>query len=134
LLHSSGASVYLSDVACSLRPSVRAQALAAYEDFLTLWKDADPDIPFLITAKAEYAKLQWLPVAGNSHSTSLTFHRLFAQTGSSMNACRRFWVVAGQTLPQCRLRKNCDEPFLISLSQAPDWNSAPRHVLATQQN
>jgi len=29
---------------------------AAYQDFLTLWKDADPDIPILIAAKAEYAK------------------------------------------------------------------------------
>jgi hypothetical protein len=29
-----------------------------YEDFLTLLKDADPDIPSLIVAKAEYAKLQ----------------------------------------------------------------------------
>ena len=28
------------------------------EDFLTLWKDADPDIPILKQAKAEYAKLQ----------------------------------------------------------------------------
>jgi eukaryotic-like serine/threonine-protein kinase len=33
-------------------------AKAAYEDFLTLWKDADPDIPILVAAKAEYAKLQ----------------------------------------------------------------------------
>jgi hypothetical protein len=31
---------------------------AAYQDFLTLWKDADPDIPILKQAKAEYAKLQ----------------------------------------------------------------------------
>jgi tetratricopeptide (TPR) repeat protein/predicted Ser/Thr protein kinase len=31
---------------------------AAYEDFLTLWKDADPDIPVLVTAKSEYAKLK----------------------------------------------------------------------------
>ena len=30
----------------------------AYEDFFTLWKDADPDIPILMNAKAEYAKLQ----------------------------------------------------------------------------
>jgi eukaryotic-like serine/threonine-protein kinase len=30
----------------------------AYQDFLTLWKDADPDIPILQQAKAEYAKLQ----------------------------------------------------------------------------
>jgi tetratricopeptide (TPR) repeat protein len=35
-----------------------AKAKTAYQDFLTLWKDADPDIPILIAAKAEYAKLQ----------------------------------------------------------------------------
>jgi predicted Zn-dependent protease len=35
-----------------------AKARAAYKDFLTLWKDADPDIPILKEAKAEYAKLQ----------------------------------------------------------------------------
>jgi len=29
-----------------------------YEAFLQLWKDADPDIPILIAAKAEYAKLR----------------------------------------------------------------------------
>ena len=33
------------------------KAKAAYQDFLTLWKDADPDIPILRQAKAEYAKL-----------------------------------------------------------------------------
>jgi tetratricopeptide (TPR) repeat protein len=36
----------------------RVRALAAYKDFLTLWKDADPDIPILKQARAEYAKLQ----------------------------------------------------------------------------
>ncbi len=35
-----------------------AKAKAAYQDFLALWKDADPDIPILKEAKAEYAKLQ----------------------------------------------------------------------------
>jgi len=35
-----------------------AKARAAYQDFLTLWKDADPDTPILKQAKAEYAKLQ----------------------------------------------------------------------------
>ena len=35
-----------------------AKAKAAYQDFLTLWKDADPDIPILIAAKTEYAKLK----------------------------------------------------------------------------
>jgi eukaryotic-like serine/threonine-protein kinase len=34
------------------------RARAAYQDFLLLWKDADPDIPILKQAKAEYAKLQ----------------------------------------------------------------------------
>jgi predicted Zn-dependent protease len=35
-----------------------AKAKAAYQDFLTLWKDADPDIPIYKQAKAEYAKVQ----------------------------------------------------------------------------
>jgi serine/threonine protein kinase/Flp pilus assembly protein TadD len=34
------------------------KARASYQNFLTLWKDADPDIPVLIAAKSEYAKLQ----------------------------------------------------------------------------
>jgi DNA-binding winged helix-turn-helix (wHTH) protein len=38
--------------------AARLRALAAYKDFLTLWKDADGDIPILKKAKAEYAKLQ----------------------------------------------------------------------------
>jgi tetratricopeptide (TPR) repeat protein len=37
--------------------AARVRALAAYKDFLTLWKDADTDIPILKQAKAEYAKL-----------------------------------------------------------------------------
>jgi hypothetical protein len=36
----------------------KAQARAAYQDFLRLWEHADPDIPILKQAKAEYAKLQ----------------------------------------------------------------------------
>ena len=35
-----------------------AKAKTAYRDFLTLWKDADPDIPILTQAQAEYAKLR----------------------------------------------------------------------------
>jgi serine/threonine protein kinase/tetratricopeptide (TPR) repeat protein len=38
--------------------AARVRALAGYRDFLALWKDADPDIPILKQAKAEYAKLQ----------------------------------------------------------------------------
>jgi tetratricopeptide (TPR) repeat protein len=38
--------------------AARVRAVGAYNEFLTLWKDADPDIPILKQAKAEYAKLQ----------------------------------------------------------------------------
>ena len=39
-------------------PAARDKARTAYQNFLTLWKDADPDIPIHQQAKAEYAKLQ----------------------------------------------------------------------------
>jgi eukaryotic-like serine/threonine-protein kinase len=42
---------------CTPMPCDTAKAKAAYKDFLTLWKDADPDIPISIAAKAEYANL-----------------------------------------------------------------------------
>jgi cytochrome c-type biogenesis protein CcmH/NrfG len=35
----------------------KAKAKAAYQDFLTLWRDADPGLPILKQAKAEYALL-----------------------------------------------------------------------------
>ena len=35
-----------------------AESRTAYQDFLALWKDADPDLPFLVQAKAEYAALK----------------------------------------------------------------------------
>ena len=35
-----------------------AKSKTAYQDFFTLWKNADPDMPILKQAKAEYAKLQ----------------------------------------------------------------------------
>ena len=38
-------------------PAYRETARTAYQNFLTLWKDADPDIPIYKQAKAEYAKL-----------------------------------------------------------------------------
>jgi eukaryotic-like serine/threonine-protein kinase len=43
-----------------LRPDSLASALTAYQDFFALWKDADPDIPILKQAKAEYTKLRQL--------------------------------------------------------------------------
>lgn len=36
----------------------KTKAKAAYQDFLTLWRDADPDIPVLQHAKVEYSRLQ----------------------------------------------------------------------------
>jgi hypothetical protein len=36
----------------------KAKAKSAYQNFLTLWKDADPDVPILKQARAEYIKLQ----------------------------------------------------------------------------
>jgi len=45
----------------SVRPFIgdfTTKAKTAHRDFLTLWKDADLDIPILIAAKAEYAKLK----------------------------------------------------------------------------
>ena len=35
-----------------------AQARKSYQDFFTLWKDADPDIPILIEAKREFERLR----------------------------------------------------------------------------
>jgi hypothetical protein len=43
--------------ACALSGD-KTRAKIAYQDFLMLWRDADPDIPILKQAKAEYAKLQ----------------------------------------------------------------------------
>jgi eukaryotic-like serine/threonine-protein kinase len=39
-------------------PAIAAKARASYETFLTAWKDADPNLPILKRAKAEYARLQ----------------------------------------------------------------------------
>ena len=44
--------------ASDLLSGEKTKSKTAYQDFLTLWKDADPDIPILRQAKAEFAKLQ----------------------------------------------------------------------------
>jgi len=53
-----GALAHLGLVRAYVLQGDTAKARTAYQDFLTLWKDADPDIPILKQAKAEYAKLQ----------------------------------------------------------------------------
>ena len=49
---------YVGLARASLLSGDKAKARTAYQDFFALWKDADPDIPILKAAKAEYAKLQ----------------------------------------------------------------------------
>jgi hypothetical protein len=46
------------EIEATFHHAARVRALAAYKDFLSLWKDADPDISILKEAKAEFAKLQ----------------------------------------------------------------------------
>jgi len=53
-----GALAHLGLGRASVLQGNKDKARTAYNDFLTLWKDADPDIPILKQAKAEYAKLQ----------------------------------------------------------------------------
>ncbi len=53
-----GALAHLGVARASALDRNPAKARAAYQDFFALWKDADPDIPILKEAKAEYAKLQ----------------------------------------------------------------------------
>jgi eukaryotic-like serine/threonine-protein kinase len=48
----------ISNSAAPMPSWVTVKARATYQEFLTLWKDADPDIPVLKQAKAEYAKKQ----------------------------------------------------------------------------
>ena len=43
---------------CATAGTTNDKARSAYQAFLTLWKEADPDIPIFIAAKAEYAKLK----------------------------------------------------------------------------
>ena len=53
-----GALAHLGIARAYVLQGQKPKARAAYNDFLTLWKEADPDIPILKQAKAEYAKLQ----------------------------------------------------------------------------
>jgi eukaryotic-like serine/threonine-protein kinase len=53
-----GALAHLGLARAYVQQGDTAKAKAAYQDFFALWKDADPDIPILKEAKAEYAKLQ----------------------------------------------------------------------------
>jgi eukaryotic-like serine/threonine-protein kinase len=53
-----GALAYLGLARGQAASGDKAGARTAYQDFFALWKDADPDIPILIAAKSEYAKLK----------------------------------------------------------------------------
>lgn len=89
-------------VKTSQRPesdAARVRALGAYQDFLSRWRDADPDIPILKQAKAEYAKLQQdvqLPQAHSlTGSASPKLCLLFLATALFL---RKLWT------PKLRLR------------------------------
>jgi serine/threonine protein kinase/predicted Zn-dependent protease len=58
LLEPIGVLAHLGLARAFVLQSDAAKARAAYQDFFTLWKDADPDIPILKEAKTEYAKLK----------------------------------------------------------------------------
>jgi tetratricopeptide (TPR) repeat protein len=53
----SGALAHLGLARAAVLSGDVVKSRRAYQDFLALWKDADPDLPILIQAKAEYAKL-----------------------------------------------------------------------------
>jgi eukaryotic-like serine/threonine-protein kinase len=53
-----GALAYLGLARAYVLQGDTNKARAAYQDFLTLWKDADPGIPILLASKSEYAKLK----------------------------------------------------------------------------
>lgn len=55
--HPQGAPLQNTGAGMPQDPNALVKARIAYQDFLALWKDADPDIPILKQAKAEYAKL-----------------------------------------------------------------------------
>jgi hypothetical protein len=54
-----GSLVHLSLGRALVAGGDKLKARTSYQNFFALWKDADPDIPILVAAKAEYAKLQW---------------------------------------------------------------------------
>jgi hypothetical protein len=87
--------------------AARVRALASYKDFLTLWKDADPNIPILKDAKAEYAKLHSLPSELRCPQISHLGHEF----GSRWN--HRQARAGKQTTLACsadaRLVKNCSQ-------------------------
>jgi hypothetical protein len=61
------------------------KAKASYKDLLTLWEDADPDIPILKQAKAEYARLQlmkpWLALRDRANGDPSAREAKRAQSG-----------------------------------------------------
>ena len=80
--------------------AARVRALAAYKDFLTLWKDADPDIPIL-KAEAEYARLQW--INEESHFSRVTRKVLMGIRKHPEHECtppRRYMAITSSS-PAC---------------------------------
>jgi predicted Zn-dependent protease len=53
-----GAAAYIGLARAYALQGDTAKARVAYQNFFALWKDADPDVPILLQAKAEYTKLK----------------------------------------------------------------------------
>jgi hypothetical protein len=86
----------------------KTKAKAAYHDFLTLWKDADPDIPILEQAEAEYIRLSGLlPNDGQPGS--------YAEPEVRFREDRLYFVeITGKREPIEFLRGTCFSFHLVS--------------------
>jgi tetratricopeptide (TPR) repeat protein len=87
--------------------AARVRALAAYKDFLTLWKDADSYIPILKEAKAEYAKLQCAPCGSSTRLTKRSIFRVLR--------CRGEFNENLRLLDPC-LSDICTDPYKVFTS------------------
>ena len=72
-----------------------AKAKAAYHDFLTLWKDADPDIPVLTRSQSRIREVAIIPVPGKTELSSIVLRLLPGRSGAPIQChwtgsiCRR---------------------------------------------
>jgi hypothetical protein len=107
--------------------AARTRALAAYKDFLALWKDADPDIPILKQAKAEYAKLRSLlgyhVLADNRTRPWQEAQLASTRCGRSVWRCPAWRRAQPTGHPRSRFVENCWRACLLTtwLSRVRLW-------------
>jgi catechol 2,3-dioxygenase-like lactoylglutathione lyase family enzyme len=103
--------------------TARIRALAEYRDFLTLWKDADPDIPILQQAKAEYANSSSNCRETGGHACRPRFRRRGAR---NITLLRPFPVTRE---PQRTLSEPIS-PFELELMYNPPMQGIPWSTIA----